>query len=197
MNQVVIGEVGGQGAGKEELWKAICKISRENEIFAYARYSTSVFLRKMLGNMDIVDGRDNITKLVTFLEATRGEGDAMRRMLESVRGERPTLRIIDSIRMLADETFLRAESHNILLYITADQKIRYDRVKRRGDKPGEKELTWEKFLEQEASLTEKHIPEIGSRADWEIENNGSLEELEEKVREFFARVVRPMAERPE
>ncbi|MEK7654215.1 MAG: hypothetical protein AAB345_02940 [Patescibacteria group bacterium] len=197
MSKMVIGLVGEQGAGKEEMWKAICKVSRENEIYSYARYSTSVFLRKMLDNLDIIDNRDNITKLVGFLEATGGEGDAMRRMLKSVRTEKPALRVIDSIRMLPDETALRAETNNILLYVTADPKIRFNRVRKRGDKPGEKDLTWEKFLEQGNSLTEKHVPEIGSRADWKIENEGTLEELEEKVRQGFAKTVKSALKRKE
>ncbi|MEK7640854.1 MAG: hypothetical protein AAB389_02560 [Patescibacteria group bacterium] len=197
MSKMVIGLVGEQGAGKEEMWKAICKVSRENEIYSYARYSTSVFLRKMLDNLDIIDNRDNITKLVGFLEATGGEGDAMRRMLKSVRTEKPALRVIDSIRMLPDETALRAETNNILLYVTADPKIRFNRVRKRGEKPGEKDLTWEKFLEQGISLTEKHVPEIGSRADWKIENEGTLEELEEKVRQGFAKTVKSALKRKE
>ena len=197
MSKMVIGLVGEQGAGKEEMWKAICKVSRENEIYSYARYSTSVFLRKMLDNLYIIDNRDNITKLVGFLEATGGEGDAMRRMLKSVRTEKPALRVIDSIRMLPDETALRAETNNILLYVTADPKIRFNRVRKRGEKPGEKDLTWEKFLEQGISLTEKHVPEIGSRADWKIENEGTLEELEEKVRQGFAKTVKSALKRKE
>lgn len=196
-NKVVIGITGEQGAGKEEFWKAICKVSRENGVYDYARYSTSVFLRKMLEDKGMPWDRDSITMLVASLETDNGEGAVMRMMLESVRGEKPTIRLIDSIRMLPDETALRVESYNILLYITADQKIRFDRVKKRGEKPGEKDLTWEKFMEQELSLTEKHIPDIGSRADWKIMNDGTVEELEEKVRVFFTRVVKPMLEKTE
>ncbi len=197
MNGVVIGLVGEQGSGKEALWSAICKVARENGIFAYARYSTSVVLRKMLEDMEITGNRDNLTALVKFLETTCGEGEAMRKVLRAVRSERPTIRVIDSIRMLADETALRAESNNILLHITAPPLIRLDRVRKRGEKPGEKELSLEKFMEQEKSHTEKHVPEIGSRANWKIVNDGTLEELTEKVREFFAKVVMPMLRKTE
>ncbi len=196
-NKVIIGITGEPGAGKEEFWKAFCKVSRENSIYDYARYGTSVFLRKILEDRGIVATRDNLPALVVSLESADGEGAAMRMLLESVRAEKPTLRIIDSIRMPADETALRTESHNILLYVTAPPLMRLDRMRSRGEKAGEKDLTIEKFMEQELSHTEKHVPEIGSRADWKIENIGTVEELEEKVREFFAKIAKPKLEKPE
>lgn len=197
MNKVIIGITGEQGAGKEEFWKTLCKISRENNIYAYARFSTSLALRKTLGDYDVPDSRDNLIQLVKVLDESFGEGTAFKGLMNLIKDDRTTIKLIDSVRKLADEEILRSRQNSLLLYITADTKTRFNRVRNRGEKAGESNLTWEKFLEQHQMPTEVHIPEIGSRANWKIENNGTIEELEQEVRQFFGMFVKPLLEKPE
>lgn len=99
----------------------------------------------------------------------------------------------DGVRWLADEELLRNIPNSLILYTTASLETRYQRELDRRREGGET-LTREQFLAQNQAKNEIHIPEIGSRADWKIVNEGTLEELEEKVREFWEIKVRPILE---
>ena len=76
-----------------------------------------------------------------------------------------------------------------LIYITADQKLRYERLKRRSEKVGEIGLTYEQFLKEEQSNAEKNISTLGKEANIEIANNDSLEEFKNKIKEFTQKVL--------
>jgi len=54
--------------------------------------------------------------------------------------------------------------------------------------------SFEEFRKQGMAKNEIYIPQVGSRADYTIENNGTEAELKEKMREFCEKKVRPILE---
>ena len=72
-----------------------------------------------------------------------------------------------------------------MVYITADQPLRYERLKNRSEKVRETGLSFDQFMKEENIETEKLIPQLGEQADVKIENAGSLEDFKTKVEEFF------------
>jgi len=63
-----------------------------------------------------------------------------------------------------------------IFYITADPKLRWQRLRKRGEKKDDFS-SFQKFLKREKAKTEILIPKIGQKADFKIENNGSFGEF--------------------
>lgn len=193
MNRLIVGLVGEECAGKEKFWELIVKVARENDVFAINRFSTTLRLEKTLDDYDITPSRDNKKKLVKMLEEGFAEGTVAAGVYKLIRDDRSTIKVVDSVRLLPDETALRKESGNLMLYLTAKPQVRAERMKKRNRDPGDDTMTVAKLLEKEKSPTEIHIPEIGKRADFTIRNNSNSEkDLEKAVRMFFNRKIRPL-----
>ena len=72
-----------------------------------------------------------------------------------------------------------------LVAIEADANLRFERMKKRGEKSSESGMTWEQFLAEEQRSTEVTIPPVMERADVHITNNGTQEELKHQVDTFL------------
>lgn len=84
---------------------------------------------------------------------------------------------INGIRYKEDADFVRSFKRHAVIYITADQHLRWERSQRRGEKSDDA-MDFETFRRLESTLeTEKGIGEIGKNADSIIRNEGTLEEL--------------------
>jgi dephospho-CoA kinase len=71
-----------------------------------------------------------------------------------------------------------------IVYITADQKLRWLRLRKRGEKKDDFS-SFKKFLEREKAKTEILIPKIGQKADFTIENNSTFISFYKKIKEVF------------
>lgn len=99
-------------------------------------------------------------------------GRALRKKVEDGSG----LISINGLRMPEDYDFVKSFAPSFVIYITADQKLRWERVFGRGEKTDDK-VSFEKFQEIERAETEVHIPEIGAKADFTVHNEKDLEYL--------------------
>lgn len=95
--------------------------------------------------------------------------------------------VYDCLRLLPDEQmFRRRFPGGIMVYITAPDEKRWEWAKLRAEKPEEKDMSFQQFMEQERLLPqERYIKDIGRRADMVIENIGTREEYLEKIQKFF------------
>ena len=53
-------------------------------------------------------------------------------------------------------------------------------------------MEWETFLKQEQAPNEVQIRQIGSQADYKIENNSDLDQYREQVKLFFEALISQM-----
>ena len=84
---------------------------------------------------------------------------------------------INGIRYEEDARFVQSFAKHAVIYVTADQRLRWERSQRRGEKSDDT-MDFETFCRLESTLeTEKNIGEIGKRADYSICNEGTPEEL--------------------
>ena len=178
----VIGIIGEQAGGKGAVADLIV------EKYGGVRLTTSDVLKRILDNLFLEFNRDNLTKLALSLKGSFGNDILMKAMLEEVKKAEEELVIVDGIRMKGDTDPFREEygSNFKLIYVTADPKIRYERSKSRGEKKQESTQDYETFLEKEKTGTEKDIAEIGGKADFQINNNGTWEELEKQILETMS-----------
>lgn len=112
-------------------------------------------------------------------------GKALRRKIENSEG----LVSVNGLRMPEDYDFVKSFSPSFVIYITANQKLRWQRVIGRGEKSDDN-ATFDKFQEIEKAATEAHIPEIGARADFEIKNEKDLAYLLAETDKIMTKIIR-------
>lgn len=183
MATTYIGIVGEKGSGKAVFTSIVQKLLPNKRVASF-RFSQPV--REILGILDKEISRKNFTTLMTALrKGFNDEGilyPAVKKLLRSVEADIIT---IDGIRKPEEVKIVR-EVNGILLYITANQRLRFERRSRDPENSDEPGMTFEAFAEQELAPTEIDISKIGKTADAKIENNGSEEELEDKIKQFLA-----------
>ncbi len=135
--------------------------------------------------------RENLIKIGTELRQSYGGGFLADRALQKLEIDKNY--IIDSIRNPREVEVLRRLTNFRLIHITALPQTRFERIcarKREGDP-----TTFEKFQELEAKEAKSADPnaqqleETGRLADAELENNGSMDQLLEKVKELVRQLA--------
>jgi len=175
----IIGLVGEKGSGKDTFAKYLQEISEKS--VAHIRFSD--LLKQTLNLWDLPVTRANLQKLAQILEEF-GSGTVAHGLEKQIQSTEAEIIILDGIRWKPDVELLKKFPNHLLIYITADPKLRFERLKQRGEKDGEADMSYEQFLEEEKAPNELLIPEIGSEADYKIQNNTSLDVLKKSAQDF-------------
>ncbi len=182
-NKVIIGLVGETGSGKDTVANHIHK-----------RYGVPLLrfadpLKKTLSLLMEKPSKEDHAWLYGALKERFGEDvlhNALRRQI-AVSGEK--ILCVNGLRMPKDEEFIRSFPKNYILYITADQRLRWERTVSRGEKSDDNQ-SFEEFAKFEATAeTEKAVGRIGSRADFVVVNNGTLDELLSQVNSIMEKII--------
>ena len=104
-------------------------------------------------------------------------------MKEDIRKDSADVIVVDGIRYPNELKMAQSFPENIMLFIEVPLELRYQRCCMRGTR-GEASLTFEEFRANEEKETERHLDEIIGKADYTIDNAGTIEELREKVKEI-------------
>ena len=172
------------GAGKGVFVELMKKLLSEKRIVSVRFSDILCDILNMLGKEK---SRDNIDSLVTALRrAFNDEGilnDAMRKRLAD--DMETDIVILDGLRKEKEISIVR-ERQGTLVYIAADQRVRYERRRQVAEKPDEWDMSWEQFLAQANAAPQIQIRHIGeTMADVTLENNGSVEEFEGAIKRFI------------
>jgi len=84
---------------------------------------------------------------------------------------------------------LRKNENNILIYVTAPLETRYERCLKRSEK-GEDMVTFEEFRRADVRATESELGQIKNRADYVVDNLGSIQDLKEKIDEIMSKTLK-------
>ena len=179
MTKRILGLVGQAGCGKGTMADLLTKEYHA----AYFRFSN--VLADVLKRLSLEKTRENLSKLSTLLRQQFGEDllsyvvekDAMQATEELV--------VIDGIRRPEDIVGLEPSPHFKLIAIDAEPSLRFERMKRRGEKASEASMTWEQFLAEEQLETEITIPGVMARAAVTLANNGTKEAFEQRIRSLM------------
>ncbi len=182
MAKIILGLVGQAGCGKGTMADLLVKKYGA----AYFRFSN--ILGDILKRLSLEKTRDNLIKISGALRQTFGE-DILSYVLEKDAILAPEeVIVVDGIRRAEDIAALEPSPYFKLIAIDADPKLRFERMKKRGEKAGESNMTWEQFLAEEQRETEVTIPMVMARAAVTIDNNGSREEFERRVRAMIQKI---------
>jgi len=171
MPKLILGFVGQAGAGKGTAAKMIA------ENYGAVTFTFSDILSRILDVLLLEHSRDNLIKISMALRQAFGQDALSNTMEKQVAAAKSDIVIVDGIRRIEDiENLARSKAFH-LIEITARPEIRFERLKRRNEKPGESDMTWDDFLEMSQKETEKTIVEVAQNAELIIENNGDLNEF--------------------
>jgi len=171
----IIGLVGTPGSGKGAVTDYILKN------YGGTQFRFSDFLSHVLQKMNLETSRENMIRLSVVLRNEFGD-DLLSHAIaaEALRAEMPLV-LVDGIRRTGDLAAFRPLPNFRLIAVNADPKLRFERMKHRGEKAGESDMTWEEFLQEEQAPTEVTIPETMTYANHVVMNDGSLEDLHASV----------------
>lgn len=191
--KLVIGLVGEKGSGKQtfvNFLKQIVLRQAQDKSLNIRQVRFSDILAQTLLIWDIPNTRSNHQKLAIVMNDVFGTKALAHAAQFNIEGDSADVIILDGVRRQSEAKMVKKQKPSILIYITANQDLRYRRLKNRSEKVGETGLSFEQFMEEEKVKTETEIPKIGSKADIKIENNGSLEEFKKKIADFYENNLR-------
>lgn len=180
--KVIIGLTGQIACGKGVIKKFLI------EKYNASDYRFSTILRDILIRLNIEQSRENIMKVSTFLRQTFGEDILAKVMANDVKKDETNFIVIDGIRRLADIKYLKDVPGFFLVSVEASEDIRYDRVVKRNENPGDDKKTFEEFLQDDIAETEEQIPETMKNANLKIDNNGTWDELWEQIHQLVKKI---------
>lgn len=181
-NKIVLGFVGDLAAGKG----TICKYLKEQHGVNAYRYST--MLRDVMKRLYIPESRESLQQLSKILRESFGQ-DLMSKVIAlDVENDPNNITAVEGIRRPSDIIYLEKMPGFNLVYITADPKIRWERLVKRAENPGDVEKTYEQFLADEQAEADRLIKELGATAKFTITNNGNWEEFYKQMEEILNKI---------
>ncbi len=178
---LVIGLVGEKGSGKQTFVNFVKELFPSSSI-RQVRFSDILAQTLML--WDIPQTRPNLQKLAIIMNDAFGATALASAAKFSMEDDPSDIIILDGIRRASELRLVKEMTNSIVIYITAEQELRYKRLKLRSEKVGEVGLSFEQFLKEEQSKAESEIPEISKKADVTLENNSSKEEFKNKIKQL-------------
>ncbi len=177
---MIIGLTGKNGSGKGEVAAFL-----KDRGFHY--YSLSDAIRDEAKKRGLEITRDVLIALGNELREKEGPGSLAERIFAKLDPEKHY--VIDSIRHPSEIQAFRRRNDFTLFRVYAPERLRFERLKQRGRENDPK--VWEDFLALEAkeakseSKTDQQLDQAIALADIQIDNNGPLKDIHEKVKKIL------------
>ena len=184
LKSIVFGLTGKNASGKGTVAEILKKKN-----FTY--HSLSDSLRDELKSLKKEETRENLIDIGNKLRQKGGPGVLADKLIPKLNSENN--HIVDSIRNPLEVISLRKETllrRFFLISVDANSRLRYDRLCSRG-RIGDTD-SWEKFVEQEKKEennddpNKQQLSRTMEMADYNIDNSGTLEELEAQVNRIIS-----------
>lgn len=151
--------------------------------YGAASFRFSSILRDLLKRLYLPDARANLQKMSQILRENFGQDILSKTIAHDADEAQNNLVVIDGARRQTDIEYLQKLPGFILVAINVDQKIRYERLVKRNENPGDSDKTFEQFVQDEKAEAEIQIPDLMKTATINIDNNGSLEDFYKQLDE--------------
>ncbi len=173
----IIGIVGETGSGKDAFCEYVKRNFKNVFIFRFSQPLTEA-LRIFFDEVK----KEDQQWLAPALRKRFGNnvlGEAIKKKIKKIK---KGIILLNGIRVWEEFKMIKKLGGRVV-YITADSKIRWQRVSKRGEKKDDK-ISYKKFLKLEKAKTETLIREIGKKADFRIENNGTKQQLYQEIKKI-------------
>jgi len=166
--KIVLGFVGDLASGKG----TICQYL--NKKYGVNSYRFSTMLRDILDRIYVEQSRENLQDLSTFLRGRYGQDIMSQVIVKDVLNDKNDTVAVEGIRRPTDITYLQELPGFHLIYLTADPKLRWQRMVLRKENADDANKTFDQFLKDEQAEADKLIKELGKKAEYTIVNNGTI-----------------------
>lgn len=179
--KIIIALAGEIASGKGEVVKILLKEYGVGVV----RFSDC--LRNILDRLHIKKSRENMQSLSTSLRNHFGKDILSRVVLVDVKSLAPEMVVLDGVRRIDDISMLLNDPDIIfhLIYIEAGLQARFERLKKRNENHGDADKSFDDFVRDQAREAEAGVVQLKAIAGNVIVNEGSAEELRQKVIEVI------------
>lgn len=175
MQKIIIGVAGEIASGKDTVGQYIA------EKYGASSLRFSQLFRDILDRMGLEQNRENMAKLSLYLRKGFGEDILSKAILDEAEKSPNELVVVDGVRRLPDIIHMETDEHFYFIFVEASQEKRYERIIKRRQNTDDETKTPAQF-EKDAKLeTELQIHDLKERADFVINNDGTLEELHAQI----------------
>lgn len=183
---IIIGITGTIGAGKGTVVELLMKN------YGFRHYSVREFLKEEIKRRGLPVNRDTLVEVANDLRAKHSPAYIIEQLYNQAfpKGENC---VIESIRTPGEVELLRKKPAFYLFAVTAEPEIRYKRIQGRMNETDQ--ISYEEFLSNETREMNSNDPNKQniswciSQADFLLENNGSILDLEEKVKQIISQII--------
>ncbi len=182
---LTVGITGTSGAGKGTVVDYLVK----NKSFIH--YSVSGYLKDELLKRKLKINRINLQNVGNELREKYGP-DYITQQLFNEASKSNKNSIIESIRNPKEAEFIKSHG-GIMFAVTADLKVRYERIKERQSKKDN--ATFEEFQNQEKREMQnidpnaQNLPQCIELSDFVFNNNGSLTKLYDQIQKTIKKIT--------
>ncbi len=138
-------------------------------------------LRDMIHRCYVQETREAMSQLAELMRGEYGNDILVKTLIKDLESMDVSIAVFDGIRYFDEYNALKARPDFQLWAVDTDLEIRHARIVKRGENAGEADLTLEQFTKQHDLPTEQAIPELMTKADQTINNNGTMDELHAQI----------------
>jgi dephospho-CoA kinase len=178
----IIGLVGETGAGKDTFCYYIKKTDKK-PVFCF-RFSDPLAEALKIFVNEIK--KEDQQWLGIVLRQRFGKDILAKAIEKKINAIKKGIVILNGIRYWPEYRMIKNFGGKII-YITASPKIRWQRLRKRRERKDDL-VSFDKFLKLEKAKTEVLIPKIGKKADFKIENNGTLPSFFRKIDQIIKKL---------
>lgn len=169
--KIILGVSGEIASGKDTVGKYLA------EKYGALSLRFSQPLRDTLDRLHMEQSRENMATFSIHLRRAFGEDILSKVLLSDAEKSKENFVVVDGVRRLPDIIHMETSEHFYFAYIEASSEKRYERLIQRRQNSDDATKTPVQF-EKDAKLeTELQISGLKERADFVINNDGTLEEL--------------------
>lgn len=179
MKKIILGLVGEIASGKDTVADYL------QEKYGSETISYSQPIRDILDRMYLPQTRENMSKLGHCLRGEFGQDTLSKIIAEEVKRSRAKILVLPNVRLESDIVHLIHEPGFRLVRIDCEAKTRFARLTARRQNPDDKNKTWKQFLADAKLYTERHIRDLGAKAKYSLDNNGSKAQLNQQIEELL------------
>lgn len=180
--KIIIGFTGLMASGKDAAKNYLEKKYQAKSL------KFSGIMRDVLKRINIEMTRHNLSAVSLCLRETFGEDLFAKVIANDAKESNNKMVVIDGVRRLADITHLTKLEGFYLISIEASAELRHQRLVSRAENVGESEKTFEQFISDHQTETELTIPEVMSKANFVIDNNGDLNNLHNQIDKILEKI---------
>lgn len=175
---MIIGITGLSASGKDTVADYL-----KQKGFAY--FSLSDIVRKFCREKGRETTRENLINAANFLRQNYGHNYLATQILEKIKNQQLVKAVVVSIRHPEEVRTLKADRSFMLMNIVAPIEMRFARTQKRQGRPEDRdnfaEFKAHEDQERTGSGAGQQLDAVIAMADYEIENSGTVRELNNKI----------------